>query len=499
MTPHGARGPAGLPERRLAGVALNPAAPQDILLRLLTGGPPAARMALCRDRPLPGAVVDAALTHPDWRTRAFLATNPHVDPARRMRLVDDPDWRVRARLAEGPADELDDPPDLLPDWAAARMITTYENDCLGSFRFPRRFSPEFRAAMLTHPEPKVRAFGIGMRSWSDLSEGERAALLADPDEEVRERALRTKDRHDRDRDPARVEAELPEHSSHFRTHLLMYAALSRAVVESVLASPARHHEWRMIASNRGLPADVVALLARDPDPGVREDIAERPDLGPDELRLLAVDPAPAVRLAVSRHPALTEEERAAIDYEVTLDGPFRHRVLPSAPRDPEETRRRALSGHPLLRRSAAGDPGLPPDLLARLADDPDLGVRVLLAQNHPDAPPELLLRCFLEYTGPGREDLPARGNFPVAGLARHAGHEDPAVRVLAARDPEAEAETVERLTRDPDPRVREAFARHARLPVDRIVELLDDEEPAPAAAANPALPVEVMRHLVEPL
>lgn len=58
---------------------------------------------------------------------------------------------------------------------------------------------------------------------------------------------------------------------------------------------------------------------------------------------------------------------------------------------------------------------------------------------------------------------------------------------------------MDRLTRDPDPGVREAGARHRNLPSTRPAELLDDEELAHCAAANPALAPSVMRRLVASL
>ncbi|WP_405680625.1 hypothetical protein [Streptomyces sp. NBC_00048] len=55
---------------------------------------------------------------------------------------------------------------------------------------------------------------------------------------------------------------------------------------------------------------------------------------------------------------------------------------------------------------------------------------------------------------------------------------------------------MERLSRDPDPAVRAALARHPNLPQPRLTELLADEELAHAAAANPALDSEVIHRLV---
>ncbi|WP_371642903.1 hypothetical protein [Streptomyces mirabilis] len=157
-----------------------------------------------------------------------------------------------------------------------------------------------------------------------------------------------------------------------------------------------------IGEEADLAARRLAGLALNPSTpqDVRQRIAYRADLGPAERRALAVDPDPKVRRAVSVHPALSEEERAAIDYEVPTDCGFHHHPAPSVPRDPEDVRRDALSAHPMLRRRAARVHELPPDLVARLADDEDLGVRVTLAQNHP--PAALLLRSFLEYTGSDR-------------------------------------------------------------------------------------------------
>ncbi|WP_308120315.1 hypothetical protein [Streptomyces poriferorum] len=491
MTPEQISESAGPAERRLAGVALNPAAPVDVLLRLLAGGSAAVRMALCRDRALPGPVVDAVVAHPDGTTRGFFAENPYAGPEQRARLVDDPEYRVRGSLAREPRAGGTCMPRPLPDRTVVRIIETYESDHL--WELNRLVSPGLQRAMTTHPSAKVRCMGIGRLSWKSLTPDVQDALLADPDPEVRKSADESRRSYERLRDPDAVRESLPAHPCHAHTHLLMYGALAPDVVAAALP----RHAW-LIARNDSLPPETVALLAAHPDPKVRTRVATRPDLGPAERSALAVDPGPEVRLALSVHPALTEAERAAIDYEVEQGGPFLHsppydpELLP----DPEQIRALALSAHPLLRRRAAREPHLPADLVALLADDSDLGVRVLLGQNHPDAPAALLLRCFLEYTGCDRWHLTGHGNFPRAGLARFAGDEDPAVRRLALLDPGTPGDVADRLTRDPDPQVRADAARHPRLPQDRIAALLDDPELGRRAAANPALPVATMYALI---
>ncbi|MGK4585022.1 hypothetical protein [Kitasatospora sp. HPMI-4] len=476
---------ADLPARRLAGVALNPAAPTDVLLSLLDRGPAVVRTTLCRDRELPAEVVDAVVVHPDHRTRGSLAANPHIEPAQRARLVDDPHWLVRARLADGPRPGARSE---LPEHTVVRILTTYEAEHLGSLY--RQVPRSARWTFPSHPEPKVRAYACTW--WQELTAAERSALLSDPDQEVREHA---RSRHSL-LDPEYVERELPDRSCHARTHLLMHGALSRRTVAQVLTAPAGPEDLSMIAGNPSLPLDVLALLARHPNARVRETVAGRPELTAPQRQALATDPDPAVRTRISVHPALTEEERAAIDYRVDSDRDFGPGDLPAWHHDPGQSRRRALSDHPLLRRLAAQDRGLPPDLVERLSRDPDLGVRVLLAQNHPQAPAELLLHSFLDYTGHGRWLLTDRPDFPTEGLAGHAEAADPMLRRLALLDPRIRPEITERLSADPDPTVRADATRHPNLPQHRLTALLDDEELAHEAAANPGLPLAVMRRLV---
>ncbi|MFE2610662.1 hypothetical protein ACFXDI_46845 [Streptomyces mirabilis] len=145
----------------------------------------------------------------------------------------------------------------------------------------------------------------------------------------------------------------------------------------------------------------------------------------------------ARRLAgLALNPSAPQDVRQRIAYRADL-GPAERRALAVDP-DPKVR----LSARPMLRRKAARVHELAPDLVARLAD-----------------------------------------------------HEDPEARALAVRDPETAPAAVGRLTRDPDPAVRAEAARHPNLPRPRLTELLDDEELAHPAAANPALDVAEIRRL----
>jgi hypothetical protein len=494
----------------LRGLAHNPAAPADVLLGLLSAHGNAVPDAFDRRGDLPPVVVEAMLRHPSSRVRAALAVNRYVDPPIRLRLVDDPDRRVVEALGT-------DPDLALPD----RAFTPAFDRLVRQFQRTLMTVDELRAeaievmakdsrsvlAAARHPEPLVRIAALSAVGMLDEATRDALmqALLRDPASEVRAAAAR----HDADLTRVQEPVDLPRNGYAYRG-LLRERRLSRALIAHVLAVDAedRNGGVAAMAANRALPPDVLTVLLDHPSADVRCSLAGRDDLSRAQLARLVADPDVAVRTAVSVHPRLTEDERAAIDIDATTswehrpfglvefsnrrdEYPWMRAFTPFPP--PEQSLRWASSVNVLLRRRAAVDPRLPADLVATLAQDADLGVRVLLAQHHPAAPPALLLRSFREYRGRGRTRLLAMPNFPTSDLARLADDPDPAVRRLAARDPLAAPALVERLTRDPDLRVRRAMAACPRMPVERIAALLDDPDLAEPAAANAALPVDMMR------
>lgn len=487
----------------LRGLAANPAAPAEVILRLLRPPVEAVLGALGRRAALPAPVLDAMLRHPDARVRGALAGNRHLDPRLRLRLAADPDPGVVRRLRADPSLPL---PDHVLRPELDRLNGQFERGLMTlpelAGEVSNRIALDRRvlAAATRHPEPRIRLVAIDGPP-SRLRDGAVLRLLrtlsGDESPQVRaaaDAALASRDRVLEPFDLTRDGYEV--------RWLLRHGRLSSALVERVVAG-GRADELAPLAANPTTPSGVVAPLFDHPEPDVRRSLAEREDLTATQLARLAADPDVFVRAAVSVHPALSEERRATIDLDGATAlaegfGYVETAGSPAVPSHPvEQSVTWARSVNPLLRRRAAGDHRLPADLVPALADDADPGVRVLLAHHHPAAPPRLLLRVFREGPAAHRGRLPWLPNFPTAGLAEHAADPDPAVRGLAALDPLAPPDLIDRLTRDPDSAVRRAAARCPRLPVDRIIELLDHAELAEPAAANPALPVTRMADLVQ--
>ncbi|MEU8773341.1 hypothetical protein [Streptomyces sp. NPDC048606] len=488
----------------LRGIALNPAAPSDVLVRLL--GPEAgpAALLMCEGRDLPDEVVDVALRHPARAVRRALAGNRYVDPSRLAPLASDPSGIVRGRLAGGPRPRPRRvrplPDDILVtlltarDGGEDRMLT--EHEIAQELDFSRQIPASFHRSMADHEHPRLRVRATW--NWRSLTPAQREALLDDPDPAVREAARESV----WELDPEGVEAKLPSFGAHGRSHVLGAYPLSRAVVEQCLAAD----EVYPLTWNRHTPADALARLARHPEAGVRARVAARPDLAPDLVARLEEDPDASVRRRARLHPfpRTWAEYRAieriighGLDCTCPITEPF---AGPDPDPDPERLTEPspawfaacAVSMEPVLRRVAAAWPGLPEELVGTLAHDEDEEVRIRLACHHPLAPPQLLLDVFVTRPAhrPHLLTLPA---FPRTGRVHLLDHPDPEVRALAAADPALSRPPVE----DPDASVSRAAAAHPNLTPESLDTLLARPGAAEGAAANPSLPAARMHALLD--
>ncbi|RST19578.1 hypothetical protein E2C00_00735 [Streptomyces sp. WAC05374] len=486
-----------LPELWLRGVAANPAASSEVLLRLLAVQARGAWTVLCQERRLPEDVIEAVVAHPDPAVRRSFARNCCATPEQRGRLVNDSDALVRAAVALGPRPGVGRV-EALPDDVLETILTVQDDNTRDQLltaseirqelEFSGQISPSFRRRMHDHENPELRSQAAGLWLW--LTPAQRQALLADPVPSVRESARD----HSRILDPAAMEADLPQRDCHHRSLLLVNYAVSRTVAEQCLAD--RRDLWAL-AHNPHTPSDVVARLARDSDPHVRERIAARADLDPGLLAELAQDPDDSVRTRALLQPLPRAwSERNAIDRVIGCAaeriGPVGEMLI-----EPETGwyASCAASTHPLLRRVAATCPRLPEELVHHLAEDPDPDVRHLLAYNHPLAPPDVILDAFIA-TPRQRPYLLTLPRLPRSGLHHLLDHHDPDVRALAATDTSLDQPPV-RLLADSDSRVRRAAAANPLLPVDLISSLLNAPEHAEGAAANPSLPPERLHELLD--
>ncbi|MEU8619911.1 PE-PGRS family protein [Streptomyces sp. NPDC048623] len=483
------------PARDWRGLGGNPVAPDDVLIRLLDVWP-----QLLYRRDLPVAVIEAAIGHTSWKMRAGLAeTRPDLTREQwsRLALADAGDAggtgdTQRALIVELVADAR---APLTPDCLAALAADPSPLVRVEAVRLPGLTAPQLRA-LAADPDTQVRAAACAP-AWPHLEQAVRETLLADSDAQVRTAALL---RHHQD---------------------VPLDADRCAVLEALGAS-----RERILETCRLAPA-WAAELARDGDEPTRTSLALNSLLAPAALALLLTDDDESVRRIVSLRADLTEEQRAGVRHPFR-PGESRNWALPWVAElhdDPEAMRRLAASSHPFVRSSVARAPRLPADVVERLARDEDPTVRLFLAESCDDAPGDMLLEVWHWWDGslsfPGRPRT--HPNFPRAGLLRFAADPNPRLRRLALDDPESTPELVETLARDesaevrgdaardprispgtavrllddPDDGVRLRARRSAPLPLDVLMRLLTDPKTANDASCNPALPLPVMRRMIE--
>lgn len=442
----------------LSGLARNPAAPEDVLVRIAAHR--AGRQGMARRRePLPDAVVEALLAYDDGDVFAGLRAE-RISPAMRRRIATHPDPAIR----DARADFIHHLVELGSTAVLADLEEVYGRP---------------RTSLAVSPDPKVRAAVAG--SWYDRPLEVQTALLADPDPAVRAAATQQKQPgvppEWRDRclaDPAT------------RANVVWYIPLTWDQFTELMRTGDEDIQ-RAVAANPHLTADMAAQLLDVDDPLVRVAVAQSRH----------VDDATRERLY-----ALVEARRADgdIDAKVALSW---NSTEPDWMREaPLDERLSYLdSPHTVFRRVLAGSRDLPEEAWRLLDNDPELSVRRAAARR-PDAPPDVLERLVRAHGDVfhHRPLFVEHPNFPRHTLRTFVDEPTPNVRYVALQDPELPVPALQELAAAQEPFLRRGVARHPNITDALLERLLSDPDPnvTDDAAANPALrPARMHRILTE--
>ena len=231
----------------------------------------------------------------------------------------------------------------------------------------------------------------------------------------------------------RTEPYVSKYGSYDQTWIEGRAPLSEAEVRRLATGSLA---WQLrVAQQRGLPAEVLAQLARSPYPRVRRLVAGHPQLTPGLALTLAGGPDTAIRqrLAANRRTP----EALLTSLARSPDADLRRRVARNPATSPAALATLVTDADPAVRRAAARHRRTPATALAPLANDPSAEVREALAHN---------AQC------------------PLAVLEQLGADADKDVRQAVAKSPRLPQALHAALLVDPSSRVRHTVAIHPRTP-----------------------------------
>ncbi|WP_194927348.1 hypothetical protein [Catenulispora pinisilvae] len=245
-----------------------------------------------------------------------LAENPALPPDMVFRLL------ARPRALQAVAERPD-----LTDAMVTEIIGRDDRWQVHALALNPWLCHRFRMVLARHRDPGIRAAVIVGGDGRTCPETPRDAgrrlfetLIDDPAREVRETLARTEGV------PADLRARLAaDPEPQIRVMLARWWAQAPANVRDVLLGDpdekVRSAAFCAYFSHLDLDEPLIDLLARDPDSEVRAGLAARPDLPDPMLSVLTRDPSPVVRLAVFARPDTPEAVRAAIHADITENAP----------------------------------------------------------------------------------------------------------------------------------------------------------------------------------
>ncbi|WP_370416516.1 hypothetical protein [Streptomyces fradiae] len=431
----------------LSGLGRNPAAPEDLLVRLAAHDAGRHGLTSRRGR-LPDAVAEAMLRH-GGADAATLMYGDRISPATRRLIAAHPDPAVRDAHASFVRDIV----------AGGSQI---------GFDHLEEAYGRPRTELMVDPDPAVRA--VVARCWHDRPLDVQERFLADPAPEVRAAAT---EQAKPGVPPESVDRFLADPA--VRGHLAGRVPLTWEAFTTLVDS-GDERLVRTVAGNPYLTAGMVTELLDSTDPSVRISLALSRHVDPatrDHLFALV-----AAESAAGSIPAMVALcwNMAQPDWlrEVPLGERLTYLDCP----------------HARFRRALAACPDLPAEAWRRLDADPDVGVRRIAARR-PDAPPEVLEALLREHGEAyhTRQLIVDHPRFPRHRLRTLVDAPGAGARFVVLRDPELPLDHLRRLAADPEAFVRAEAARHPRLPEGLLDVLLADQDPkvVEAAAAHPGL------------
>jgi hypothetical protein len=434
---------------RLSGLGTNPAAPDDILVRLATH--PAGRNGIAlRPGPLADVVVEALLVH-GGREAAVGLHGDHISPAMHRRIAEHPEPEIRTAFA-----------DFIEEMVNAHVSIPIEH-LEEAYRQPRQ-------RLITAADANIRA--AVAREWPERPPEAQAELLGDPEPTVR---------------AAATENELPGVPPDWRDRCLFdpatqvnvarYVPMTLDQATRLLAAGDRDLR-RAVAANPHLTAGIIELLRDLDDPVVQVGVAQSRH----------VDLATRDRLYAH---VVAERDDGSTEAWVALSWHFPE---PGWLREEPRSVRLTYLDCPIVafRRVLAGCTDLPPEAWQRLDDDPVVAVRRIAARR-PDTPPEVLERLVRDHGDDYdvRPLLVEHPRFPRDRLRTFVDDPNPHARYAALQDRALPLDALRQLAAAPEPWLRRGVARHPnvdaalldRLLTERGPEIVDD------AAGNPVLPL----------
>ncbi|WP_196222620.1 hypothetical protein [Micromonospora sp. CP22] len=446
----------------LRGLAANAALDMALLRPLLDSFDLLTLVALAEREDLTRAAAMALARRADPTLRRSLARNPVAAMHVWSVLVADPDRQVRCALARGHSRDFRTTVDLpLPE--AAQRALAHDPDDQVRHALAYRPNPAMQVGLHLAADPSVPVRRAVAQSWRPLPDVVARALLADSDAEVRRGAL-------------------------------LAMTPPPDLVTQLLADPETRQE---AAEQAPLNSEDAAVLVTDPNPAVREAAARNRHTPLAMVLRLGRDPDEDVRAAAMLHPDLPDEAREQIAASVdTRDYHVADWLLPHRSTLAERLKH-VDSRFVFCRRAVAFSPDLPTWAVARLAADEDYSVRLLLAENHPEAPADIL-PDLIRRAGHARWNLVNHPNMPAHALAEFAASGNDDLRRVAATSRNLPATAATQLATHDDHTTRHLVAANPALPLPEITRLLHDPDPqlAEAAAHNPHLPPRLARQLI---